>query len=125
MPGENCWQRLKKRSDFQRVQKQGQAVKMPALVFLCAPSATNDARLGFTATKRTVGNAVQRNRAKRRMRGLFEAVLKNATPPQKDPLDCVMIARKYILERDFGKMAQELQTALEKEGFTFDEKNTR
>lgn len=125
MPDKNCWQRLKKRSDFQRVQKQGQAVKMPALVFLCAPSATDDTRLGFTATKRTVGNAVQRNRAKRRMRGLYEDVLKNAVPPQGKPHDCVMIARKYILERDFSKMAQELQSALEKEGFRFGKENTR
>ena len=131
------WQRLKKRADFQKIQKKGQAAKMPALVLLYAPavfpttSPSNlqqpnnrlpNNRLGFTATKRSVGNAVARNRAKRRMRGLATAVLERAQPPEHKPVDVVLIARGYILTRNFKEMAQELEYTLKKEGFTFAEK---
>lgn len=124
----SSWQRLKKRSDFQKVSKQGQAIKLPALVFLYAPSSQTSPghehtnRAGFTATKRSVGNAVQRNRAKRRMRALAQKVLASATPPAGTQLaDVVFIARKYALAHDFSKMESELRAALEKEGFTFAE----
>lgn len=121
MPQVN-WQRLKKRSDFQRVQKQGQAVKMPALVFLYAPASTQGNRIGFTATRRSIGNAVQRNRAKRRMRALAQSVFANATPPAGQPADGVLIARRFVLQRDFHKMRRELKEALEKKGFTFEDR---
>ena len=114
------WQRLKKRTDLQNVQKQGQALKLPALVFLYAPGRTDENRLGFTATRRTVGNAVQRNRAKRRMRALAQAVLEKASPQTGRPTDAVMVARRYIETRDFAKMTQELEQALKQEGFTFE-----
>ena len=120
----SSWQRLKKRSDFQKVSKQGQAIKLPALVFLYAPSSQTaphqENRVGFTATKRSVGGAVQRNRAKRRMRALAENVLSTATPPANTPLaDAVLIARKHTLDRDFAQMQAEFKAALEKEGFKF------
>ena len=97
---------------------------MPALVVLYAPAISssthgNNNSLGFTATKRSIGNAVKRNRAKRRMRALATRVLERATPPDKQPLDVVMIARSYMLNRDFEKMMRELENALKKEGFTF------
>ena len=111
------WQRLKKRTEFLTVQKQGQAVKLPAFVVLYKPSASHVNRVGFTATKRIIGNAVRRNRAKRRMRSLVEITLKKACLTQNQPVDMVLIARSYILQRNFDTMAQELTKALIEQGF--------
>ena len=60
--------RLKKRAEFLAVAGRGAKAPTPGLVMQLMPRA-DDAplRVGFTVTKK-VGNAVVRNRAKRRMR---------------------------------------------------------
>ncbi len=65
-------------------------------------------RVGFTASKK-VGNAVRRNRAKRRLRALAEEML---------PLygrgghDYVLICRGATVERDFDALGRDLRRAL-------------
>jgi ribonuclease P protein component len=61
-------QRLKRRAEFLHVAAKGRKAPMPGLVLQAL--ARNDAapvRLGFTVTKK-VGNAVVRNRTRRRLR---------------------------------------------------------
>jgi ribonuclease P protein component len=60
--------RLKKRAEFLAVASKGARAPMPGLVMQLMPRA-DDApfRVGFTVTKK-VGNAVVRNRTKRRLR---------------------------------------------------------
>lgn len=66
-------------------------------------------RVGFTASKK-VGDAVRRNRAKRRLRALADAVLPLAAQPG---WDYVMIARRdETARRDFAAMTAELAAAL-------------
>ena len=67
-------------------------------------------RVGFTATKR-LGNAVERNRARRRMRVLATTVLSGYAVQD---LDCVLLARKRILEARFADLILELRTLLER-----------
>lgn len=115
--------RLKKRSDFQRITKQGQAIKLPAFVFLYTDQGTAaSTRIGFTATKRTVGNAVHRNRAKRRLRAIADATMRlnsNFCLPQGvTAFDGVFIARHKILNYPFEKAVKEFADALMKEGFS-------
>ena len=65
---------------------------------------------GLTASKK-VGNAVQRNRARRRLRELARLVLaRHADPSQA----YVLIAREATGTRDFVALRQDLVTALQK-----------
>ena len=69
-------------------------------------------RVGFTASRR-VGGAVQRNRARRRLRAAVAAVM-----PQhaKRGHDYVVIARTESLRRPFGALVHDLETALRRLG---------
>jgi ribonuclease P protein component len=66
-------------------------------------------RVGFTVTKK-IGNAVVRNRMKRRFRALAREIV-----PAKGfaGADHVMIGRANGIEREFGLLRSELAGALE------------
>ena len=66
------------------------------------------ARIGYTASKK-VGNAVARNRAKRRLRGLVHEVLR---PVAKPSLDYVLVGRHTTLTRPWPKLKSDLKHAL-------------
>lgn len=67
-------------------------------------------RVGFTVTKK-VGNAVVRNRMKRRLRALAREVL-----PENGiaGADHVLIGRASGIERDYASLTAELKRALKK-----------
>ncbi len=67
-------------------------------------------RAGFTVTKK-IGNAVVRNRLKRRLRALARAVLPAGAIPHADH---VLIGRSDGLARDFAAMKADLARALAK-----------
>ena len=65
-------------------------------------------RYGITVTKR-IGNAVVRNRMKRR----FRVLLRELLPAQGLPgHDHILIGREGGIERDFAKLREELAAAL-------------
>jgi ribonuclease P protein component len=68
------------------------------------------ARFGFTVTKK-LGNAVVRNRIKRRLR---DAVRHSASPYSLPDHDYVLIARGAALRRSFADLTSDLQTALQR-----------
>ena len=71
----------------------------------------NGARIGFTASKK-VGNAVARNRAKRRLRALSDLILTSLARPD---WDYVLIARaEATADRPFSQMGAELRQAVER-----------
>ncbi|MEP0961947.1 MAG: ribonuclease P protein component [Roseobacter sp.] len=104
---------LTKRSDFLRAAR-APRVAMPGFILQVRRRSPHDEggmRVGYTCSKK-VGNAVARNRAKRRLRAMAHEVL-----PQigRDGTDYVLIGRaKVTAERPFEKMCQELRRALEK-----------
>jgi ribonuclease P protein component len=67
-------------------------------------------RLGITVTKK-IGNAVIRNRMKRRLRALAREILPTSGISGADH---VMIGRASGVERDFALLRQDLTKALEK-----------
>ena len=85
---------------------------MPGFVLLVRPRNDGDPamRLGLTVSKK-VGNAVTRNRMKRRFRELARAILPEAGHPGADH---VLIGRQNGIERDFALLAEELRRALDK-----------
>ena len=64
--------RLRSRGEFTAVQSHGRRVAGRYLTMLAHPNTLGRDRLGIIASKR-VGGAVERNRAKRRLRELFRA----------------------------------------------------
>ena len=85
---------------------------MPSFVLLVRPRNDGDPamRLGLTVSKK-VGNAVTRNRMKRRFRELARAILPAAGHAGADH---VLIGRQSVIERDYALLADELRRALEK-----------
>ena len=67
-------------------------------------------RAGFTVSRK-VGNAVTRNRMKRRFRALAREVIPIHGLPGSDH---VMIGRSGGIERDFGLLRQDLTRALQR-----------
>lgn len=73
-----------------------------------AGSACAPARFGFTATKK-LGNAVMRNRIRRRLKELVRLV---APAHARDGHDYVMIAREAAATRPFSVLERDLIAAL-------------
>jgi ribonuclease P protein component len=104
---------LKKRRDFLRVRGAGRRWAAPGLVLQVAPAAdaeTGLVRVGYTATRR-IGNAVARNRAKRRLRAAVAHVM--PTSAQRG-CDYVVIARAATLARPFDALIGDLAAALKR-----------
>lgn len=111
---------VKKSSDFKQISKKDQKFFAKTIILLTAPTpkfylenpaagknAKDFCRLGLTVSK-TVGNAVARNLAKRRLREAFRELLSCA----KNHRDYVIIARKEIAESDFKKIISDLKFCL-------------
>lgn len=104
-------ERLKKRSEFLAIAKTNRKWVSPAFVIqLCQRSLEGPIRYGITASRK-VGGAVERNRAKRRLRVLIKQVLPLCG---HSGTDYVFIAREEVLRRNFACMTQELEEALHK-----------
>ncbi|HXO03330.1 MAG TPA: ribonuclease P protein component [Stellaceae bacterium] len=103
--------RLKTRGDFLRVAGTRVRAARPGLVLQAAPQpggADSAPRVGFTASRR-VGNAVARNRAKRRLREAAAAVL---TRHGRPGTDYVLIARGETGARRYAELLADLEGAL-------------
>lgn len=105
--------RLPRRADFLRLQAAGRRQVTPGFILQAAARPGHlppdrAPRVGFTVTKR-VGNAVVRNRVRRRLRALACEVL---VPGARTDLDYVLIGRQEALTRAWTAMADDLRRAL-------------
>ncbi|MBO6797715.1 ribonuclease P protein component [Maricaulis sp.] len=102
--------RLKKRREFLYVAKGEKAVRAGVVIQARRRDGSLHCGVGFTATKK-VGNAVIRNRAKRRLRETARLLL----PLHGQPgFDYVFIARAATPERDWSKLVDDVETALKR-----------
>ncbi len=104
---------LKKRRDFLRLSAKGEKCHTHSFILITLPGAEpaqESARFGYTVTKK-VGNAVVRNRIKRRLR---EAVREVAPEMARPGHDYSFIARKNALLCDYSTLLRDLRYALNK-----------
>jgi ribonuclease P protein component len=104
---------LKARADFLRVAAARRRAVAPGLVLQAArqPAGLNSdemVRVGITASRK-VGNAVTRNRAKRRLRSIASAILSREGRPGTD---YVLIARATTIDRPYEALMADLSAAL-------------
>jgi len=98
---------LPSRADFLRVTHHHKKHVTPGFILQVHHRDDKDpARVGFTASKK-VGNAVKRNKAKRRLRELARLTLK---PLARPGTDYVLIARAATLNRPFNRLQEDLRT---------------
>ena len=84
----NSVETLKTNSDFRRAYGRGKSYTNPALVMYVRKNRAGSCRIGITASKK-IGNAVQRNRARRVIREAFRQV----NLPLKGNYDVIFVAR--------------------------------
>jgi ribonuclease P protein component len=110
--------RLKRRADFLRVAAARRKWAAPGLILqVAAQPETAEAkpspetiRVGFTASRK-VGNAVKRNRARRRLKALAAEMIATGAKPG---FDLVLIARPATVDRPFDDLRRDLRQSLQR-----------
>lgn len=107
-------QRLRRNGDFRAVREQGRRLDCGVFQFTWRVRPANEpaapARVGVVASRASVGNAVHRARAKRRLRELYRRH-QHLVPPT---IDLVLTARGSLLRIDFAEAAQRFVHACSK-----------
>ena len=106
--------RLKRRAEFLRVASAGTRCARPGLVLQAAPGRAvgGPTRVGFTVTKK-IGDAVTRNRVRRRLRAAAAQVLPRRAAPGTD---YVLVGRAATLNRRYSDLVGDLEAALKRLG---------
>ena len=109
-------QTLKKRKDFIKLNKFGKkyyGINFILQKYIYPNQEEAVLKFGFTATKK-LGNAVIRNRAKRRMRSLITFCLKNDNKAFKVNSSYVLVAKKTLIKASFINLKDEIKECLNK-----------
>jgi ribonuclease P protein component len=114
--------RLKRRPEYLRVAGTRTKAVMPGVILQAAPALDagegkqagpgNVVRLGFTCSRK-VGNAVARNRARRRLKALAAEIFPNHAEPGRD---YVLIGREATVARDFASLRRDVEGGLKRLG---------
>jgi ribonuclease P protein component len=107
--------RLTRSTDFQRVRRIGKSYAHPLIVFIAAPNELSHVRVGVAAG-RTVGTAVDRNRAKRRLR----ACIAERLPCLPGGWDLIFLARKPIHQAGYAELCAAVQGLMKRAGLLHD-----
>ena len=107
-------QHLRRNADFGAVREQGRRTDCGAFLLTWrsrpAGSPVTPARVGVVASRAAVGDAVHRNRAKRRLREIYRKH-QQLVPPG---LDLVLTARTALLRLEFSDVEQRFIQACRK-----------
>ena len=105
--------RLTRTTDFMRVRRSGKSYAHPLVVLITAHNDRSDlpVRVGVSASQ-AVGNAVQRNRAKRRLRACVSPLLETIKPGN----DLIFLARRSIEQASYQDLCKAIQNLLKRAG---------
>jgi len=101
-------ERIRKKSDFFHLYRKGKRYRGKYFTLVYLSNALGFSRMAVVAGRK-LGNAVQRNRAKRRMRTLF----RRNKELLKTPLDLIIIPRTAIHEAGWKSLEDEYRMSLE------------
>ena len=99
--------RLTRSSDFKRVRRTGKSYAHPFVVLVVQANEASKVRVGVTAG-RSVGGAVQRNKAKRLLREAMRPLLPQLLPGW----DLILIARPVLASAALQDIRQALKSLL-------------
>ncbi|MBQ6863851.1 MAG: ribonuclease P protein component [Clostridia bacterium] len=102
---------LKSNSDFRRAYARGKTYTNPALVTYVNKNRAGICRIGITTSKK-IGNAVQRNRARRVIRAAFLCVRQDIQPGY----DIVFVARTKTVYKKSTEILEIMQKQLDSAG---------
>lgn len=106
---------LRKHAEYQRVYREGKRQSLPLMTYFFALRSSqqpaqlalsNGPRVGLTAGK-VLGNAVQRNRIKRRMR----AAVRRHCLELTGGVDVILHPRRTVLEAEFSQIERDVARA--------------
>lgn len=100
--------RIRRRSEFLRVYDRGTKVHGRFMTLFAYPNHLDYSRLGVSATRK-IGGAVQRNRAKRRMRELFR------TSGLPSGVDFVVVVRESLARAGWADLGAEFRALVERQ----------
>ena len=108
MKRKNC---LTHSTDFQRVKRTGISFADPMMVLIAAPNTLPFSRFAIAAG-RTVGNAVTRNRAKRRLRSCLDALSETINPGW----DLIIYGRQQMSSANYSEIRLAMKDIMQKAG---------
>ena len=107
---------LKRHKEFRYTYARGRAQSLPLCTLVYVKSRNETVRVGFSVSKR-VGNAVQRNRAKRRMRESLTPMI----PHVAGGYNVIFVAKQEVLEAPFPELSKQMETLIKRAGLWRDE----
>jgi ribonuclease P protein component len=107
---------LKRHKEFRYTYARGRVQSLPLYTLVYAKSRNESVRIGFSVSKR-IGNAVQRNRAKRRMRAGLSPML----PHISGGFNVIFVAKPDVLNAPFSELQKQMETLLRRAGLWRDE----
>jgi len=103
--------RLRKRRDFSYTYKKGRSLANSCLVLVYRKNRLKITRVGFSISKK-FGNAVQRNKTKRRLREICRVRLEKIKPGY----DLIFIVRIGARDASFAKLENQMENLLKRAG---------
>lgn len=102
---------LKKNFEFRRVYSKGRSSVSPLLVVYCRPNRLGRNRLGITVGTR-LGNAVRRNRVRRRLREIYRL----SQPRLRQGFDIVLVGRVRAVPASYWELSRAYERLCRKLG---------
>jgi ribonuclease P protein component len=105
--------RLRSSTDFKRVRRLGKSYAHPLIVLIKHPNEVNISRFGVAAG-RSIGNAVERNRSKRRIREIIRIQI----PKIQTGWDIIFLARQPMKDASFAELQAAVDQLIERAGIS-------
>lgn len=101
--------RLTKSADYKRVRRYGKSFAHPLIVLIALPNNLDHSQIAVSCGH-SLGNAVERNRAKRRIRACLQILINRIIPGW----NIIFIARRPIIDSSFQQLNDAIIDTLEK-----------